>query len=184
MMKLETDRLILRDHLTEDWRDIHEYAKEPDFSKYDFWGPNSEADSIEYVKRSMDQQVHEPRYKFDLAVVERTSRRMIGGVGIRRDAESSSVANIGYGINPLFQKQGYATEAAAKLIEFGFSELNLQVIWATCDALNEASYRVMQNCGMKKVGHLIRHKELKGRWRDTYRYEITLSDYSDSNELP
>ncbi len=176
-MQLVTEKLFLRDHFNEDWISIHEYAKEPDFSKYDFWGPNTEADTKEYVRRSIEQEQREPRYKFDFAVVDRASGKVIGGAGIKRDSESSSVANMGYAINPLFQKKGLATEAAIRLLEFGFNELKLLVIWATCDSENTASYRVMEKCGMKKVGHIIRHKELKGRWRDTYRYEMTSSEF-------
>ena len=178
LMQLVTKRLFLRDHFNEDWISIHEYAKEPDFSKYDFWGPNTEDDTKEYVRRSIEQEHHDPRYKFDFAVVDRASGKVIGGAGIRRDSENSSVANIGYGINPMFQKKGLAAEAAAKLIEYGFTDLKVSVIWATCDSLNHASYRVMEKCDMKKVGHFVRHKELKGRWRDTYRYEITSPEFN------
>ena len=172
-MLLETARLFLRNHQFEDWIDIHEYARDPDFSKYDFWGPNTENDSQEYVKRSIESAQQNLRYKFDLAVVEKTSLKVIGGAGIRRDAEKSNVGNIGYGINPAYQLRGLAAEAAFKLIEFGFSEMKLKVIWATCDALNTASYKVMEKCGMRQVGQILKHKEFKGRWRDTLRYEIT-----------
>ncbi len=179
-MQLETERLFLRDHRTEDWIDIHEYAREPDFSKYDFWGPNTENDSQEYVKRSIESAQQKPRHKYDLAIVEKAGLKVIGGAGIRRDAEKSSVGNIGYGINPSYQLKGLATEAALKLIEFGFSEMNLKVIWATCDALNSASYKVMEKCGMSRVGFFEKHKEFKGRWRDTLRYEITDPEFFKS----
>ncbi len=82
------------------------------------------------------------------------------------------MGNLGYTINPGFQKHGYATEAVKALIEFGFKDLNLKVIWATCDNENIASYRVMEKLGMKPVGLLKKHKEFKGRCRDSLRYEI------------
>ena len=72
-MQLETSHLILRDHQFEDWIDIHEYAKDSEFSKYDAWGPNSEQDSKDFVQRTILDTLTIPRFKFDLAVVEKKS---------------------------------------------------------------------------------------------------------------
>ena len=96
-MQLVTQKLFLRDHFNEDWLSIHEY-----------------------VRRTIEREQREPRYKFDFAVVDRASGKVIGGAGIRRDSESSSVANMGYAINPLFQKKGLATEAAIRLLVIRF----------------------------------------------------------------
>ena len=176
-MQIETKRLILRDYVFEDWVAIHEYSKEPEFSKYDVWGPNAEKDTQAYVNLMIDQARSDARYKFDLAVVDRPSLQAIGGVGVRRDSEDSAVGNLGYSINPEFQKRGLATECVGALLDFGFRTLGLQVVWATCDVLNPASYRVMEKSGMKRVGHMIKHKEFKGQWHDSYRYEIIRSAY-------
>ncbi|MFL5811991.1 MAG: GNAT family N-acetyltransferase, partial [Bdellovibrionia bacterium] len=98
---------------------------------------------------------------------------LIGGCGIRRETQESAVANLGWAINPDFQKQGYATEAARALIAFGFEQLGLSVIYTTCDTRNVASYRVMEKVGMKRVGSMKGDKEVKGHIRDSYRYELT-----------
>lgn len=75
-------------------------------------------------------------------------------------------------MNPEFQSMGYATEAAKALIKFGLDKLNLSVIYATCDTRNNASFRVMEKLGMKRVGSIKGTKEVKGYIRDSYRYEI------------
>lgn len=171
-MQLETTRLILRDHQFEDWVDIHDYAKDPEFSKYDVWGPNTEQDSKNFVLRMITEAQTNPRYKFDLAVVDKKSLTVIGGIGLRKEAEQSYIGNMGWAIHPLFQNKGLATEAAKACLNFGFNKLNLQIIYATCDALNPASYRVMEKIGMRKVGLHLKHKEFKGTWHDSLRYEI------------
>jgi RimJ/RimL family protein N-acetyltransferase len=177
MFSLETSRLLLRDHTFEDWLAIHKYAKVPEFSQYDFWGPNSEEDTRFFVQNMVEQGKLQPRYKFDLAVVLKNSTQVIGGVGIRRESEKSSVGNMGYAVNPSYQKLGIASEAATAMLAFAFQKLNMKVVYATCDTRNVASYRVMEKIHMKRVGHLIRHKEYKGAWRDSYRYEICKEDF-------
>jgi RimJ/RimL family protein N-acetyltransferase len=62
------------------------------------------------------------------------------------------------------------------LISFGFNQLKLDVIYATCDTRNAASYRVMEKLGMKRVGTMKGDKLVKGHMRDSYRYELTRRD--------
>jgi RimJ/RimL family protein N-acetyltransferase len=171
-MFLTTKRLILRNFKMEDWERVHLYAADPLFSQYELWGPNTEEDTKKYIAAMVDQAASYPRHKFDFAVCLKEDDLLIGGCGIRRETELSQVANLGWAINPEFQCQGYATEAAKALINYGFQDLNLLVIYATCDAENVASYTVMQRLGMSRVGLTSGTTPVKGSVRDTYRYEI------------
>ncbi|WP_088891526.1 GNAT family N-acetyltransferase [Leptolyngbya ohadii] len=48
--------------------------------------------------------------------------------------------------------RGYATEAARVLLEYGFTELQLPVIYAVANPENYASIRVMERLGMSPKG--------------------------------
>ncbi len=169
---LTTERLLLRAYQKEDWERVHIYGVDPDFSKYEMWGPNSVEDTHKFIADMVAQSESNPRYKFDFAVCLKENGLLIGGCGIRRETEFSQVANLGWAINPEFQGRGYATEAAKALIEFGLRELLLSVIYATCDTRNAPSFRVMEKLGMKRVGVIKGTKEIKGHIRDSYRYEL------------
>ena len=121
----------------------------------------------------VSQAEQKDRYKFDLAVCMEENTLLIGGCGIRRESQTSNVGNLGWAINPEFQGKGYATEAAHSLIQFGFDQLRLRVIYATCDTRNIASTKVMERLGMVRVGHLIGDKMQKDHLRDSFRYELT-----------
>lgn len=136
------------------------------------WGPNSVEDTQKFVSEMLRQTEEFPRYKYDFAICLKSTELLIGGCGIRREAESSHVANMGWAINPEFQGKGYATEAAAALLQFGFEQLRLLVIYATCDDRNAASFKVMEKLGMRRVGLLKGHKLQKGHLRNTLRYEL------------
>lgn len=170
--RIESHRLYLRDYLLEDVESVHVYGSVPEFSQFEPWGPNSIEDTRKFIAESVAQAVTPNRYKYELAVCLKEGDRQIGGCGIRREGQSSSVANLGWAINPEFQNKGYCTEAAKAIIGFGFKTLGLQVIYATCDVRNSASFRVMEKLGMKRVGHFEKHQMQKGEMRDTYRYEI------------
>ena len=174
-MEIKTKRLILRDHFLNDWVEIHEYASIPEVSKYDSWGPNTEKDSKDFVDRMIQQAEEVPRFKYDLAIFHKQDQKVIGGVGVRRASQESYVADLGYAINPNYQGQGFATEAVQAILRLGFDKLGLKIIFATCDVKNIASYKVMEKCGMIKVGELKNFKEFKGSWHDSFRYEILKS---------
>ena len=169
---LTTERLFLRAYQREDWERVHIYGSNPDFSKYELWGPNTLEDTHKFIADMMAQTESNPRYQFDFAVCMRENGLLIGGCGIRREAELSQVANLGWAINPEFQNCGYATEAAAALLEYGLKSLLLSVIYATCDTRNTPSFKVMEKLGMKRVGFIKGTKEVKGHVRDSYRYEL------------
>jgi len=171
VMQIETTRLILRDYRPEDWERVHIYGSQPEFSRFELWGPNSVEDTKKFVDSVVAEAKIAPRFKFNLAVCLKDGL-LIGGNGIRRESQNSCVANLGWAINPEFQNRGYASEAAAGLIKFGFESLNLRVIYATCDARNSASFKVMEKVGMKRVGLLEKNLMQKGHMRDSLRYEI------------
>lgn len=58
------------------------------------------------------------------------------------------------------------------LVNFGFKELNLHRIYATCDPRNGASAKVLEKIGMVKEGRLRENLLIKGGWRDSFVYGI------------
>lgn len=170
--ELLTSRLKLRNYESSDWERVHIYGSDPDFSKYEFWGPNTIEDTQKFIADMVKTTQAQPRFVYDVAICLKENELLIGGCGLRRETEGSAVGSLGWAVNPEFQNRGFATEAASALIDFGFKTLNLSLIYATCDSRNVASFRVMEKLGMKRVGSIKGTKEIKGHVRDTLRYEI------------
>ncbi|MEF2072075.1 GNAT family N-acetyltransferase [Consotaella aegiceratis] len=74
------------------------------------------------------------------------------GVASLRFAGRTTVAELGYWLGHTFWNQGYATEAAHAVIDFGFRDLHLDLIEVSCRAVNNASRRVIQKCGFQYSG--------------------------------
>jgi len=68
------------------------------------------------------------------------------------------------------------TETVKRVIDFGFSELGLHRIYATLAPENVASARVLEKAGMRREGHLRKHRYIKGEWRDSLLYAILESE--------
>ncbi|HEV2972426.1 MAG TPA: GNAT family N-acetyltransferase [Pirellulales bacterium] len=88
------------------------------------------------------------------AVVHRQSRSVIGSVGFKGPPDNDAVAEIGYGIVPAFQGQGYATEAAEAVVAFAFGSGRVRLVRAHTLPTPNASTRVLAKCGFERTGEV------------------------------
>ncbi len=174
-MYIETNRLILREIIENDWMAIHSYTSIPEISKYAQWGPNTEEDSKQYVVDVLQMQRTEPRVGYELAICLKGEHTLIGGAGIH--LKDSTNAELGYVLHPAHQGNGYITEVCLALLETGFEQLGVHRIYATCRPQNTASEKVMQRIGMKREGLLREHWYYKGAYHDSLLYSILENEY-------
>ena len=174
-MVIETDRLVLREYVRDDWKDVHSYASDVQVVRYVDFGPNTEQDTKNFVHAVITTQNQEPRSVYEFAMTLKATGLVIGGGGLGIGGRGQ--ASLGYCLHPEFWGQGFATEAATALCEFGFSELQLHRIFATCRPENVAPARVMEKLGMKWEGLLREHVYVRGQWRDSYLYSILHHEY-------
>ncbi len=171
-MILTTERLIFREFSESDWSAILAYQSHPLYLRYYEWTHRTEEDVREFVQMFLDHQQQVPRIKFQLAVVLKVTGELIGNCGIRLKSADAHEADIGYELNPEYWGQGYATEAARAIVQFGFTRFRLHRIWSWCIADNTGSARVLEKLGMRQEGRLRENEYFKGRWWDTLLYAI------------
>jgi RimJ/RimL family protein N-acetyltransferase len=159
-----------------DWAKVHHYGGDPEVVKYELWGPNTPEQSREFIRFAMNAQKENPRRTYELAVELDFSGELIGACGIRiRDAVHGE-GDLGYTLRRDHWGRGLGTEVAQTLIQFGFVEIRLHRIWATCHVQNIASARVLEKAGMVREGLLRKSKLQRGTWRDSYLYAILETD--------
>ena len=90
--------------------------------------------------------------------------------------------DIGYELSPKHWGHGYATEAAAAMLDFRFTQLKLHRIWSWCIADNVGSARVLHKLGMQAEGRLRENEYYKGRWWDTLLFGILDSEWRQTHE--
>ena len=80
---------------------------------------------------------------------------------------------IGYWIDPQYQRMGYATQAVELIVKLAFQHLGKQRVQAQVVPGNEASVRVLEKAGFKKEGRLAKSHIIKGELADTFLYAVT-----------
>jgi ribosomal-protein-alanine N-acetyltransferase len=173
---LKGSRITLRELCEDDHDSVQQYAGDSEVVKYDLWGPNTPEQSREFIRFAMSVQRMSPRLTYELAIQLNANSQLIGACGIRiRDAVHRA-GDIGYTMRRDQWGMGLGTEVARTLIQFGFVELSLHRIWATCHVENVASARVLEKAGMVREGLLRKNKLQRGVWRDSYIYAILETD--------
>ncbi len=175
---IETARLRLRPFNRGDVDAVYSYRSRPDVAKYLFDEPMNHEECAEAVRtRSTQLAFSGEGDKILLAVERRDDGRLIGEVSLIWRSSSEQQAEIGYIFHPDVHGSGYATEAALKLMAFGFGIVGCHRIYARCDARNEASARVMERLGMRQEAHFREHTHVKGRWDEELIYAILDRDW-------
>jgi len=99
-----------------------------------------------------------------------------GFCGLNIESQEFKRASIAYGYLPKVWGNGIGTEAADRLMQFGFDRLGLVRIQATAHPDNIASHRVAEHIGMKYEGRLSKYAFAHNEWRDSLLFACTIDD--------
>lgn len=182
-MKLETERLLLRDFVKDDWQRVLEYQSAPLYLRYNHWTERTPEAVQEFVGWFLDHQVRQPRIRFQLAVTLKSNNLLIGNCGVRMNRAGDVEASIGYEFDPQYWNHGYATEAAHAIVDFGFQHFGVHRIYADCVADNIGSAHVLEKLGMKLEGRLREKEYFKNRWWDALIYAILEQEWAAHKEV-
>jgi RimJ/RimL family protein N-acetyltransferase len=105
-----------------------------------------------------------------LAAIHKERRELIGWCGLHT-LDSTPEIEVGYGFDKPYWGQGYATEAAAASLRYGFERAGLERIVAVAHPQNTGSWRVMEKLGMKF------EKRTKHYDMDVVYYAISREDF-------
>lgn len=114
-----------------------------------------------------------------LAIVLRERDTLCGGVGLQIEREHGR-AELGYWIGVPYWGNGYATEAARSVVNYGFGTLGLHRIFASHFTNNPASARILRKIGMRHEGSLRGHILKWGEFLDLEMYGMLASDMDRS----
>ena len=88
------------------------------------------------------------------AVVSREDDSIVGWCALVPLPGRPGDIEVGYIISPLFWGRGYATEAAAALVQHAFEQLGLPAVYSMVNPANTPSVRVTEKLGMRKIGQI------------------------------
>lgn len=166
-MKLETDRLILREFNNSDRNDVHLYASDSESTQYMDWGPNTLNETSVFISTMLAAQSTNPRKSYVLGITLKGQGQIIGSIGFEIKSLDARDASFGYILRKDHWGKGLVTEASRRIIEFAEHDLRIHRLWATCRPENTKSMSVLNKLHFQKEGHLRHDKYIRGVYRDS-----------------
>ena len=170
-----SDRLILRRFTYEDIPDLIEFTSHPSIASEVEELGTTESEIRIYIDLQNSFEPFEKGRVFDLGIERRIDRKLIGLLTLI--IKNHQKGEIGYGLGIDYRGQGYATEAAKALIDYGFNELKLHRVQGIASSSNPKSRQVMERLGMKSEGRLREASFKDGDWHDLLYYGILENEW-------
>lgn len=170
MEKLSTERLLLIP-VNQEVMD-HVFLNLSSVEQMDFLGCKS-SNQLEEQHRRYQNGLSTFNKKFLYFFIRKKStNEHIGWCGFHTWYTDHQRAEIGYGLDEEFRRQGYMKEALRPIINFGFKEMNLHRIEAFAAEYNTPSVRLLEIFGFKKEGVLKEHYNVNGKHEDSTAFSL------------
>lgn len=183
MLKLETNRLVLRSWQVTDIEDLAEALNNIDVTKWLAYipYPYTIKDAENYIAHCSSN----PKNSYHFAIELKSESKVIGGLSIERINEYQGTAGGGIWINAKYHGQGYATEAFGKRIEFAFNDLNLRRLENGFFDGNISSMKMQQKFGYvvegkRRLGFLCR---ADGKYKDEIITGLLRNEWVPFNQI-
>lgn len=167
---IHTGRLTIREFEETDGSDLYEYLSDPQVYQYEPGDPIS----LKQAQYFASDMANNPNF---WAVELRSEQKVIGQLYFKQQEPNHLLTwELGYIMSPKYQHQGYGSEAAQALVEYGFTELGAHRIQAHCNPDNTASWKLLERIGFRREGLLRKNvyfrKDEAGnpQWWDSYAY--------------
>ena len=178
---LETERLILHKTEEKDLKELWEILCIKDVSKYylttklnDNW-----EDEREWQYKKLQESSNNDVFRRTIEIKD--SNRVIWQITVPQESNSNDIRirDIGWFINPAFQKKWYAYEAAIEIIKYMFGEVGIKLIRTTSAINNRNSWKLMEKLGFQRMNQTKFMKyTLINKNVEAYQYELNKEGFT------
>lgn len=169
--RLETERLILRPFECGDLEDFFAYASVPGVGEMAGWPHHETIETSKMIlKDFMDN-------KNVFALYHKADRKVIGSLGFHDSwanhddqYRDKRICEIGYVLSKAYWGQALMPEAVKAAMDYGYNEMNLDIIAVCHFTDNMQSRRVIEKSGFLPVSTGIFHAKQLGKDLEEIRY--------------
>ena len=180
---LETERLILGNWSLRDAPALFAYAKDPEVGPNAGWAPHRNVmESISIIRSTyIPNRVWKITQKIeDPAGGHPRSGEAIGTIGYYHDRRRPDIKSMemGYSLAKDYWGLGYMSEAVEKVLEYGFTVMELDVVAINTSVENQRSRRVIEKAGFVYEGMERRSNRIyDGTIQDLFIYSLMREEW-------
>ena len=168
---INTTRMRLRWITEEDVDALYRIFSHPEVMRY--WGAPALANRDAAVR--LLEEIHEnfqKRASMKWGIADLGTDELIGTATLFNLNLDNRRAEIGYGLDRAFWRQGYMHEALQVLLSYAFNVLELHRVEADVDPRNVGSIRTLEKLGFQREGYLRERWHVNGEIQDALFYGL------------
>lgn len=172
-----TERLGIRPLNMDDLDTFVTYRQGPDIARFQGWETTfSINQAIDLIESQNGSVLPEKGEWLQLAIYSLISHEHVGDLAIKSVEDEDSTFELGFTVAKQHQGQGFAKEAASKLISYLVSEVGAKKFIATTDKRNSASIKVLSALNFKQ--------DVSKGWTESSKNEVVAVDYFEISLWP
>ena len=146
LIVLETERLLIRQWVPDDWKRLRPLVTDPRVLRYIGDGKPW---SDERIRKFVDGGIQQAQLRGWVLwpVIYKQDSELIGFCGF--NSTFAPDVEIGWWLLPEYWGRGLATEAARAVLEYGYRQFHFPRVISVAQPANVASIRIMQKLGMR-----------------------------------
>ncbi len=191
---IETDRLILKAQTMDEQYYLWKVLMIPEVNKYFLTVPQRFREKLldwnlqkEYYEKDMEHANDKNVFRWSIFLKQ--TGECIGRLSCHeRNVEDDSITDpsirgVGWLIDPKYQGQGYATEAAKAMIDYMFLKCGIKEIITGAAIVNKPSWKIMEKLGFERANRtrMVQYTFVDGLV-ETFEYILTKEKYLEFNE--
>lgn len=127
---------------------------------------------------SLEKRAPETEFRFGL-FSEADERHCIGSINLFSiERRAFQNGRLGYSVCAREGGRGLMSRFLPRVVEFAFLGAQLHRVEANVMPRNTASIRVIEKCGLQKIGFAPRMVKICGAWEDHLMYAMTLEEFA------
>jgi RimJ/RimL family protein N-acetyltransferase len=167
--ELRTDRLVIRQFEPGDLGALHDMRSREESVRWLYEDPPSLLEN----RARLERRMNDLRFALTgdgIGFAAVADGELVADVSLFLRSAEHHQGEIGFITHPAHWGKGYATEAAAAVVELGFETFALHRIIGRVEARNAPSARVLEKLGMRREAHLVENELVKGEWQSELVY--------------
>ena len=186
MIRLETDRLMLRDYTPGDFEAYCRLKMDPETMYYlqDIQLHSAEEAERDFAAVLADMRSPDRQFNF-LHMERKDTREQVGSIGYTVTAQTplGKLVHLGYFTYPRCWGRGYTTEALAAVLRYAFTQDKVYRVTTGCLTENIGSERVMQKNGLIKEAEHVDYEWHDGAMKTRVEYRLLKQEWERQLEL-
>ena len=170
---LSSQRLTVRRFNADDAEPFAAYRSDPDVARYQSWEvPYSIGKAVRLIESLQGAAPGAPGEGFQFAVALTATGLLIGDCYLHPTHRDPLEAELGFTFAKAYQGKGYASEAVRCLLQYAFTSLAVQRVFATTHVQNDAAQRLLERVGFRWEGYFIENVTSEGESDNEFIYEL------------